>query len=124
MKPVKPIYGLSESGEYWGKTFRNNVENDLVMISCTSDAALFYKHLGYELEGVCRIYFDDPVHAGSTRYEKTAEKTKGKSTCKDRELVQMQFAGLKISSSDDTCTVHENSYILKLEKLIYEKKYA
>lgn len=38
---LKPLYGLSESGDYWGRTCRKHLENELDMKSCMFDDALF-----------------------------------------------------------------------------------
>ena len=54
IKLVKPLYGLTESGDYWGRTLRNHLEKMLGMESCVSDSALFFKCFGGRINGVMR----------------------------------------------------------------------
>lgn len=82
---LKPLYGLSENGDYWGRTFRGLLGTDLGTNSCISDAALFYKRLGKTLEGFCATYVDDALHAGSKDYQTSAKNTEQKFMCKERE---------------------------------------
>jgi len=49
---LKPLYGLSESGDYWGRTFRFHLEQELGMQATTGDAALFFRKIGEKLEGL------------------------------------------------------------------------
>lgn len=41
---IKPLHGLSESSDYWKRTFQNNVKEEFRMKSCIVDAACLYKH--------------------------------------------------------------------------------
>lgn len=41
LKLIKPLCGLSESGDDWRRTFQNHLEEELGMKSCIFDAACF-----------------------------------------------------------------------------------
>lgn len=60
---IKLLYGLAKSGQYWGGKFRKDLENDLDMKSCMSDAALFFNGIGDKLSDLCVTHVDDTLHA-------------------------------------------------------------
>jgi hypothetical protein len=39
LKLLKPLYGLSDSRDYWGATMRRHFDEDLVLTGLTGDAA-------------------------------------------------------------------------------------
>ena len=43
------------------------------MRSCISEAALFLKHIGGNLEGMCGTYVDDTLHAGTEKIPRLDE---------------------------------------------------
>ena len=45
LKFMKPLYGLADSGDYWGKTFSTHLRDDLGMTTATGDGALFLQKL-------------------------------------------------------------------------------
>ena len=121
---LKPLYGLAESGDYWGRTFRFHLLKELNMKSCISDAALFYKKLGTELMGLCSTYVDDTLHAGTDEYSDLCKKTETKFKCKNREYDNTQFAGLQIEKATNGFEVHQKQYIQKLNTLNYKSTYS
>ncbi len=95
---LKPLYGLAESGDYWGRSFRHHLIKELGMNTGISDAALFYKKLGEKLIGLCANYVDDTLHAGTEEYAKLCNKTEEKFKCKEREWDNVQFAGVQVET--------------------------
>ena len=65
------------------------------MRSFISDAALFLKHIGGNLEGMCRTYVDDILHAGTEKYQYLIKITEEKFKCKEREYDKFKFSGLQ-----------------------------
>lgn len=117
LKLLKPLYGLSESGDYWGRTFRNHMTKELGMKNCITDTALFYKSSEAGLAGLCTTYVDDALYAGNKTFEETTKKTEQKFKCKKREYDNLQFSGLKIETKENMFLVHQKSYISKLKAL-------
>lgn len=62
------MYGLSESGYYWVRTFRKRLENELGMKLCISDTSLFFKVLDEKVIGLFASYVDDTLHAANFEY--------------------------------------------------------
>lgn len=46
IKLLKPLNGLAESGDHWGRKLRYHLEENLGIETCVSVAALFFKKLG------------------------------------------------------------------------------
>lgn len=56
---LKPLNGLSESGDYWGRSFKYHLKKESRMESIIFDTALFYKPWGDKLIWICANYVDD-----------------------------------------------------------------
>jgi hypothetical protein len=61
LKLLRPLYGLADSGDYWGRTLSNHMRKDLGMESTTGDPALFFKSIEEKLSGLCATYADDTL---------------------------------------------------------------
>jgi Reverse transcriptase (RNA-dependent DNA polymerase) len=65
LKLLKPLYGLSDSRDYWEATMRRLFDEDLGMTGLTGDAAMFIKTNRGELSGMICSYVDDLLQAGN-----------------------------------------------------------
>lgn len=63
LKLKKPLYGLTESGDYLRRALDKHLVEDLGMSRCTLDAPVFNEHNSGSLLGVCATYVDDTLHA-------------------------------------------------------------
>lgn len=117
LKLLKPLYALSESGDYWGRTLRKHLESDIGMRSCLSDAALFFKSFGNKLAGICSTYVDDTLHAGNEKYCECSKFTEKKFQCKRRDWDKLQFASVQIEKTIEGFQVHQFIYVNKLKEL-------
>lgn len=43
LRVLKPFYGLADSGDYWGRTFKDHLRSDLELRTAQSDCALFLR---------------------------------------------------------------------------------
>ena len=59
LKLRKPLYGLPDSGDYWGRTISDHLTNVLGMKKTIGDEAFFYKLRNNSLHGLCVTYVDD-----------------------------------------------------------------
>lgn len=51
LKLSKPLYGLSDAGDYWCSTLRHHLTNNLTMTQSLPDPAIFLKFLEGNFEG-------------------------------------------------------------------------
>lgn len=78
LKLLKPLYGLSDSVDYWHVTMRNHLVNDLQMHSLTGDLVYFIKCLQKKLTGMVGTYVNDLIAAGENDFqEETSDDRKG-----------------------------------------------
>jgi Reverse transcriptase (RNA-dependent DNA polymerase) len=50
---LRPLYGLADSGDYWGRTLLNHLKEELRMKQTVGDPAMFFKMLDSKLQGIC-----------------------------------------------------------------------
>ena len=117
LKLLKPLYGLADSGDYWGQTFSQHLADDLGMIPTTIDPALYSKIMDNRLIGLCTTFVDDTLQAGDVKYQAITKMTLQKFKCKDREYDKTQFSGVEIDTLKDEFQVHQSRYIKKLSKI-------
>jgi len=98
LKLMKPLYGLSDSGDYWHTTFTNHLKNDLSMTCGISDLSLFFKIIDGKLQGIIGRYVDDTISAGNNFFEEESKKTEEEFESKPREHDNFKFAGMEIST--------------------------
>ena len=117
LKLLKPLYGLADSGEYWGKTLSEHLLKDIGMKSTLRDEAVFYKMMKNSLAGLCATYVDDILQAGNEEFSQLMKKTEEKFQCKSRDYDNVQFAGIEVESKDNGFDVPQKSYLSKLPTL-------
>lgn len=69
------MYGLCDSGDYWGVTINAHVTNELGMTSLYSDSAMFMKQKNGKLIGLCGVQVDHSLNAGNEEFEKLTQLT-------------------------------------------------
>lgn len=70
LKPMKPLYGLSDSGDRWHHTLKEHF-----LMPTTGDLSLYPKHIGKRLIGLSGVYVDDLIETGSPELKRFAENT-------------------------------------------------
>jgi Reverse transcriptase (RNA-dependent DNA polymerase) len=117
LKLLRPLYGLADSGDYWGRTLSNHLRKDLGMESATGDPALFFKIIQEKLSGLCATYVDDTLQAGDLKFVELSGLTQRRFQCRLREWSNVQFAGVEIEIKESELVVHQQRYISKLMSL-------
>ena len=85
LKLVKPLYGLADSGDYWGRTLMNHLEKELGMKSSVTDSAFLFKRIKEKLAGPCATYVDDCLQAGTDEFCQQAKCVERKFKCRPRD---------------------------------------
>lgn len=109
IKLLKPLYRLSQNGDYWGRTFTNHREQVFGISTCISDTSFFYKRIGQNCRECVQLMLI--IHAGNEQYGKLCENTEKKFNRKNREWDNMKFSGLKIETKENGYQVHQKIYI-------------
>jgi hypothetical protein len=65
LKLLQPLYGLADSGNYWGSALQNHLKDELGMKQTVGDPAMFFKMFDSKIHGMCATYVDDALHAGN-----------------------------------------------------------
>lgn len=116
LKLLRPLYGLSDSGDYWGATFSKHLKEDLGMETTTLDPAFFFKKVKEKLKGMTATYVDDTLQAGDESFQRLADQTEKRFQCKERAWDNFTFLGQQIETNGDgTFRVHQREYIEKLK---------
>lgn len=64
---MKPLYRLTESGDYWLETFARFDTHYMRMKQATGDLALLFKRCANSLIVLSRIFVDDVLQASSEK---------------------------------------------------------
>jgi hypothetical protein len=100
---LRPLYGLTDAGDYWNTTMVDHTLNDLGLDRTDSDLSLFYNRLNNHLNGISGTCVDDSLHAGSANYLELTEKSQKRFLSHERKFDNFTFNGADIQSNDD-CT--------------------
>lgn len=115
---VKPLYGLSESGDLWHATLDRHHRKELRMHPLASDQALFTEHTDGTLSGLSALYVDDLLRAGTNAFRERCRATAKKFDTTEKDSVPFEFTGFNIERlQDGRLAVSQNRYLRKLEEL-------
>ena len=123
LKLLKPLYGLADSGDYWGRTICSYIKEALNMTETTGDGTFVFKCIRDKLDGMCITNVDDVLQAGTREYSDLAQKTEDKFKCKGRTYDNFNFDGVKVEKKDSEYMIHQTAYIRKIGKPLNTAKY-
>ncbi|MEM1283154.1 MAG: reverse transcriptase domain-containing protein [Chlamydiota bacterium] len=114
---LRPLYGLADSGDYWGATFSSHIKNDLGMTATVADMSMFFKLAHNKLCGLMGTFVDDSLLAGSEEFLGTTDLTLDRFESKKRELNNFRFAGIYLKTLEDGFYLNQRSYIDRLSPI-------
>ena len=62
---IRPVYSLSDSGEYWAETLSQHLREHLRLLQATTDLALRLRVVGTKLMALAATYVDDVLLAST-----------------------------------------------------------
>lgn len=124
LKLLKPLYGLPDSGDYWARTMKHHLVQQMGMTPTLGDKSFFFKHIRDELHGLCATYVDDALQAGDPQYIQQSKTTEKVFECRKREYKEIKFSGIQIeSNANEGYSMHQKEYLKKLQKIKMESTY-
>lgn len=117
LKLLKPLYGLSDSGDYWDVTMTNHLKEDLGMVQTALDISLFFKKIGERLVGISGTYVDDGIHAGTEEFLAECDKTQSKFESRKREMDNFTFACVQVETIENGFKLHQEKYARAIKLL-------
>ena len=116
---IKPLYGLSDSGDMWYKTPDTQNKENFKLILTKIDP-VFYLCFDESKRsiGMNRSFVDDLLCAGDSKFKKLREITHQKFETTPDEDPLFLFAGLKLKKlPDDSFTLDQSFYLEKIKIL-------
>lgn len=116
---LKPLYGLTDSGDYWHATLTRHLTEDLLMRPTAGDLGLYTKVIGKGIAGMIGAYVDDTIATCPPQFDRESRATEKKFESRGREYDDVKFAGVAISRSGDNYIMHQRHYadtLCELEK--------
>lgn len=104
---LRPLYGLSDAGDYWHDTFAKHMTKDLGMARCFAELALFYKHVTGELMGIDGTDMNDTLLTGNVEFKEIKHKTGERFSSRSADKSRISFSGIELSSSLSTVLLQQ-----------------
>lgn len=91
---LKPLFGLTDFGDYLHHTFSKHLQNYLSMWPSTSDLALHTNRIHDALARLIRAYVDDTIATGSASFEEKKNIYRASIRLTTTWILQCQMFGL------------------------------
>jgi Reverse transcriptase (RNA-dependent DNA polymerase) len=111
---LKPLYGLSESGDYWASTLSNVLLSKVNLTQAQSDMTIFFRKLANRLVLVHGSHVDDIIHAAPPEeLDDTLQELREHFEMKEPEYDQFPFAGTDVDGTE--FSLCQSGYIARLK---------
>ena len=116
---IRPLYGLTDSGDYWCETFARFHLYDIRMQQTTGDFAIFFRRCANRVVALSGSYVDDILHAGSKETKATLRKQiKDKFDITSDDATDFVYCGILCDTSNPKRRpLSQAQYIKKLQYL-------
>lgn len=74
MPLLKPLYELSDPGNYWESKMKRHLKHDLRIEKAALDINIFYLRRNEKIIEMSSMYVDDGIHAGLNEFLKKCDK--------------------------------------------------
>ena len=117
LRLLKPLYGLTDAGDYWDVTMTNHLKKDLNMSQASLYISFFFKMIRGKLAGMSGMYVDDGIHAGNDEFLKLCDRTQKRFKSKPREMGTFTFAGVRVETTDEGIKLGQEAYAQSIKPL-------
>lgn len=117
LQSLKRLYGLSESGDLWHRSFDNHHRKDVIMHPLCFDSALYVSMTEETLGEKTGVYVDNFIRAGTKVFRIKCQKAHKKFGRTGAELSCFCFSGFQVDKFKNELMVHQSSYISVLKPL-------
>lgn len=118
LQVVRPLYGLADSGDYWGETLDDHHLRELKMERLSGDLSLFFKHASGKLVGASGTYVDDIIRIGAKEFRISSSMMTGdRFDSKPTKGLPFTFTGLEMGLDHDRITLKQTRYIQSLQEV-------
>lgn len=97
LKLTNPLYGLTDSGDYWYHILNRHLREDLKMSPTTGFLSLFFKRTNGRLRGIIGSYVHDTLATGNEEFEEESGFTERKFKSSPRKYEDITFSGIQIT---------------------------
>ena len=129
LRLMLPLYGIAESGDYWGSTLTAHCLREAKFKQSPADLSLFYRRLGTELTALSGNYIDDLLQAAppDVRDEIQSKLTGTFEVGKTKDVNEgspVTFLGIEISRRAKALHASMQSFIHRLTPLQDDAGYS
>lgn len=122
---IKPVYGLSDSGDLLHSTIDRYHCIALHMVPLASNQGLFFVMADEKLSGMSGIYVDNLLRIGDKSFHQKCKATPEKLNTKVKTQLPIEITDISTErSSNGMLTVGQNRYLRKLKDLPSNSKFS
>ena len=115
---LKPIYGMTDAGDYWGVTVDRHAKQDLGLVPLLGDPSLYVKRNEEDVDGLLGMYVDDVFLGGNVEMQRLTELTLKRFDSKKRVWDNIEFFGTSIQTEDGGLfSITQEQYIKRLKPI-------
>ena len=113
-----PLYGLTESGDYWFYTMDEHHRVDLKMTPFRLDSTIYFLRRGDSLIGLSGAYVDDFIRSGNKVFKELESLSNEKFNVRDNMKLPCTFSGFRIDRNEKgELIINQREYLRQLEEL-------
>ena len=115
---LRPLYGLTDAGDFWHKTLRHHLTADLGLQPTKADSSLYFSFRKGELLEINGSYFDDLLWAGGSELQEEPFRTPKRFETSGGEPLPFFFADFDIDRSpNESLSINQVFDLKKLEEM-------
>jgi Reverse transcriptase (RNA-dependent DNA polymerase) len=120
-----PLYGLSETGDYWSETLTSHSLDDVNFEQSAAELSRFFKRQGRKLCGLSANYVDDLLRAAPASERVAMERTlRERFYCKKASNLPTEFLGVNLRMTRSGFVADMMGYIARLGLILDGADYA